>query len=131
MKIVYDKPKFWWLVRLLHPNVEWGDIAMSFGDTIYTAKTMPAHVLVHEKTHIRQMRESKLLGVLFSLGYGVSKRLRLRWELEAYIEQYRYIRDSVSDKNAVEKARKVLAKELAGPIYKNMITYERALQLII
>lgn len=128
MKIRYEQPWFWPIVQHFQPGVDFEKIAISFGDTIYCAKTIPAHLLVHEKVHVKHMRESKFFGVIYYLRYALSMKFRRKCELEAYQAQFDYIRDSHSDKNLVEKARVELAKYMASDVYPGMITFEEALQ---
>ena len=74
-------------------------------------------LLEHEKVHARQFWRT--LG-LFSIGYALSKRLRLKYELEAYKEQLKYY--------AVDK-KPAFASFLATK-YDLDITQEEALKLL-
>jgi hypothetical protein len=130
MRIVYKKPWFWFLVKLFQPDVDFDNVAMSFGDTIYCSRTISAHQLVHEQVHVKHMRESKVIGILYFIAYAFSRKFRRECEIEAYQAQFDYIRNSHSDKELIEKARIQLAKHISSDVYPGMITYEEALQEI-
>jgi len=126
MKIKNRPPKLYWLVRLFFPDYDFKTTtAFTFGDTIYCDKKLSEDVLVHERIHLRQMRHSNLYGTVHFLRCWWSKDFFYRTELEAYREQYKYIKHWYKRDISVG-----LARSLTHPIYGN-IRYSQALMDIL
>lgn len=115
-----QKPKLWFLVRLFHPNAEWGNVAFAFGDTIYSNTGLSYEIEAHEHVHLAQMKYSKLWGVVHFIRYTFSRAYRLDSELEAYRHQIRFMK---GDRSYVRK----IAAQISSKVYGNMITYQEAL----
>lgn len=120
MKIKYRKPLFWFLVKIFNPNAKWGEVILTFGDTIYTSRVLTAAQEAHEKIHLKQQHYSKLFAIYDSLRSLVDKEYYLKCEIEAYQVQ-----------NKIERNPQLYAAHLSSSIYNNLISYEEALKLFL
>lgn len=106
VKIVNRPPRLQWIVRLFFPGYDFSRVVgFAFGDTIYTRfDPLPDYNLVHEKVHLRQMRYSKLWGVIHFIRFALSRKFRYKTEVEAYGEEYRFIKNKYGEKVARQAA---------------------------
>jgi hypothetical protein len=82
----------------------------------------------HEAVHIRQQKE---IGVeKWWSRYCIDKNFRTSQEIEAYQAQYRSGKKLIKDKNHLARWTSVLAKELSGDLYGNILSYNQALAAI-
>lgn len=106
------------------------DTIISFGPHIFVPTSKPLSlqpdILVHEKTHLKQMHYSYFYGTLVMIGYLFIPSVRYKLELEAMAEQIRYVRSTCKDKSQVEAFTHQLARALSSESYKNMVPYEKA-----
>ncbi len=128
MKIVYDYPPNYTdiLVRfgLLNESV-----IFTYGDTIYspTAQEIPPHLEVHEKVHMHQQGNDP---ASWWERYLLEDEFRLSQEVEAYHEQYQFVRQDVKDPNRRTRLLMKIASDLSGPMYGNIVTHRQALNMI-
>lgn len=117
------------------PNIEkirsvFPDIApravFTYGDTMFIQDTKPVevaeHLVQHEMTHTLQQGEYP---EVWWNKYLSDVEFRLSQEIEAYGRQYRYIYDRTLNKYAKE-ALMMLAIDLSGPMYGNLLTFGEA-----
>lgn len=114
MKILNRPPKLQWLIKLFFPGYDFDRVvAFAFGDTIYTHfDPIADYDLIHEKVHLRQMRYSKLYGIIHFIKFFFSRRFRYKTELEAYQEEYKYIQ-KIAPNQGYQAAQK-FAEVLSG-----------------
>ena len=112
MRIINRPPKLQWIVKAFFPGYDFSKVIFAFGDTIYAAKPLASYNLVHEKVHLRQMKYSKLYGIIHFIRFVLSKKFRYQSELEAYQEEYKYIKKIAPQ--AADKCARGFAKILAG-----------------
>lgn len=106
-----------------------GHIIVTYGENIHVkGGYITNELFAHEVTHIMQQKEEG--PIRWWLRYFVDKDFRLKQELEAYQNQYRYILDQMKDKNVRYKHLLFMAKCLSGQMYGNMMTPEEAVKLI-
>lgn len=136
MRIVNRPPKLQWILRLFFRGYDFNKVAaFSFGDTIYTKQNpLPDYNLVHEQTHLEQMRHSKVYAILHFIRFVLSRKFRYKTELEAYQREYGYIKKIAPD--AASRAAHEFAKVLAGEgknafVYGKVIDYDIALFSIL
>lgn len=92
----------------------------AWDEVIYCNHDLPNHLIIHERTHHEQQRS---YGLDYWLeNYLKDKKFRLRMEIQAYVQQIRFI----SDRNQKAMIRIQCAKDLSSPLYDNLITYEEA-----
>lgn len=92
------------------------NVVFTYGDTVYNPNgdSIPDHLEAHEATHVEQQAISgpeswwKL--------YLNSPRFRLEQELEAYINQYRYIKEHYGRQDRIGLLKKI-AGDLASELY--------------
>lgn len=128
MKIKYKNPWFFFILKWFFPGLDPESSIITFGDTIYSKRGFPDDVLIHEGVHIKQQHGSKIFAVFFTILFIASPKFRLKVELEAYREQYRSLVGICPNlaKGVLDRS----ARDLSGPLYNNLITYERAIALI-
>lgn len=100
------------------------DTIFAYDNVIYSNNNLPEHLIIHEKVHIRQQNEKGLDEWVFF--FLKNPAFRLEQELEAYREQL----DSIKDRNLKALVRMESAKNLSGGLYGDIITFQKALELL-
>ena len=105
------------------------DVVFAFGDVLYnpSGNKVPSDLMVHEETHGKQQKNEVMK---WWEKYLKNKEFRLSQEIEAYQNQYQYFKEHCRSSLVLVKYLDFLAKELSSEMYGNMISYEKALQLI-
>lgn len=86
-KIVSKRP-WWWFIT----GRKWGEVAMTFGDTIYCQEDkLRPDILVHELVHVRQHKESKLYAFYILMRSTLDNDFYEKLEREAKNAQIKYI----------------------------------------
>lgn len=100
----------------------------TYGNTIYSPRGNPiaGHLLHHEQVHMKQQRAG---AEEWWHRYLVDPEFRLSQELEAYREQYKFIKTNYGREDR-RVLLKHIVKDIASPMYGSMITKELAKQLI-
>lgn len=80
-------------------------------------------VLIHEEIHLRRVRNTNLIIYIFK--FLVSRKFRLEAELEAYKEQFKYLK-----RHGLKYDLEKVAKDLSGKKYFWLTSYENAKALI-
>ena len=128
MKIVQGfPPNYDAIKKALNPNVS---AVFTYGDTIYCPYyqgTLPYHLIVHETTH--QVQQGTNPEGWWKL-YLVNPDFRLSQELAAYRAQYKHFAMG-RDRNDAARFLYVLAHDLASAMYGNIITLDKAVDLIM
>jgi aminoglycoside N3'-acetyltransferase len=120
-KDIYDKA-----VKLFGANFNKGT-TFTIGETIHCKDGMTEDLLVHEKVHIKQQgkRYRKWWDKYFN-----DKEFRLQEELEAYREQYKWVKENIKNRNQQSKYLLFFAESLSGKMYGNLIDKQEALRII-
>lgn len=109
-------------------GVNWDDnIIFTYGDTIYCKTDIPEDLKVHEATHIRQQKSG---AKEWWDRYLNDNAFRLDQEVEAYKNQYNYLKIVIKDRNKLFLHKHRIAKDLSSYIYGNIISYSDALALL-
>lgn len=99
----------------------------TYGNTVYSPSgtKLPPHLVEHEHTHVEQQTDPEA----WWSRYLADPQFRLEQELEAYRAQYKFI---VNNLNRAERRRlvKKISKDLASPLYGNIISSREAEELI-
>lgn len=108
-------------------DIEGRQIVFAYGNFLYnpTGLIIPDHLMAHEETHERQQVALGSIDAWWRR-YLHEPAFRLEQEIEAYREQYRYVKRNVKDRNAVARFLHAIAIDLAGPIYGNITSYAEA-----
>lgn len=130
MRIVYEQPP----ARIYEACVEQFGVSFddgvvwTYGDAIHTKYLLRPDVGAHEKVHIKQQ---KAMGVIeWWDKYLGDPQFRFDQELEAYQEQWRFIKKNVKSRNDQFNFLKQIARDLSGPMYGGLLSYQEALKKI-
>lgn len=133
VKVKTEKPKIYDRLKEKFPSIDWEKgLAIVVGDVIYSKYKLPNHVLAHELVHVRQQLDY-VDGVKgWWDEYLTSDNFRFEQELEAYVTQVRYIREHTdqSSRNWRRQMINALALDLASSMYGNVVSYEKAVELL-
>lgn len=130
LKIVYSKPPQWIWDRAEKefglskiPNMQ---PVFTYGNTIYSPWPNPIDdaLMAHEAVHSYQ-QGSDPEG--WWKKYFDLKEFRLAQEIEAYRAHYKAAKITLKDGNALARFKNTIAKDLSGPMYGNLMTYQAAL----
>ncbi len=123
MKIVKDWPPNIDTIRLfLKPNK---GAVFCYGDTIYnpSGKELTADVIYHEEVHSKQQGDNP---EAWYTEYLRNPAFRLREELEAYGQQWLFVKEKVKDAKLREWIKENMALALSGEEYGTLISYGQA-----
>lgn len=130
MLISNSKPAIY---QVLHDRfgVEWDKgIIITYGDTVYCKNDIAEDFKVHEFTHVTQQKE--IGPIEWWKKYLDDPDFRLRMEVEAYRNQVKYIREHTESTTRDWRRDRIdsLAQSLSSFVYGNLVTYQKALDLI-
>lgn len=91
---------------------------------IYCDGHLTEDLLVHELVHLRQQEQIGLKEWVYDFLYDPEKRLE--YEVEAYREQLK----SIKDRNHRTRAYFTAARQLSSPLYGSIISYADALKIL-
>lgn len=115
---------------------EFGDIAnqavFTFGPKCYnpTGRTMSPDLIKHEEVHVEQQEASEDVAVLWWKRYLQDPEFRLDQEAEAYAAQYKFLCQSIKDKNQRFRLLMDISNILSGPLYGNIISSGDAMRKV-
>lgn len=101
----------------------------AYGDTLYNPSGLPISqdLMIHEETHERQ-QEAYGRDQWWAM-YLENGKFRLTQEVEAYREQYKFIKTVLNRKGRIG-ALNVFAENLSSALYGNIINKKEAKELI-
>ena len=110
-------------------NVDWEKgIVFTVGDKIYCKFKLRQDLITHEKTHIKQQAE---IGVdIWWDKYLSDDSFRYDEELEAYRNQYRWIKHNIKDRNKQNDMLHSFARDLSGGMYGGLVSMSEAVNAI-
>lgn len=129
MKIVREYPPNIDEIRsILKPDEH---TVFTYGDTLYCPNLpadveVPDNLLVHEETHAKQQEKDK---DKWWFDYLSDHAFRLAVELEAYSNQYQYVKAN-SNREQTRRFLHAIASDLASPMYGSVITTQEAKEAI-
>lgn len=91
---------------------------------VYTDYPLTEDLAVHENVHLRQQQEVGLIEWIYDFLYNPEKRLE--YEIEAYREQLK----SIKDRNHRTRVYFESARNLSSSLYGNIISYQDALKAL-
>lgn len=101
----------------------------TYGDTVYDPYGgITDDLIVHEQTHIEQQGGNDVQAGLWWKLYLADPEFRLKEEISAYVNQYKYLCKRIKDRNKRFRILNDIAGYLSGPIYGNAISKSDALQ---
>ena len=96
----------------------------ALGEFIYTNYPLTPDLLIHELVHLRQQEQIGVKEWVYDFLYVPERRLE--FELEAYREQLK----SIKDREKRNKIRHESARNLSSALYGNIITKDDAFTLL-
>lgn len=109
-------------------GVDFENTVFTHGHTIHSKHPMEQHLVEHERTHAKQQSD---YGVIeWWDRYLEDDDFRYEQELEAYQVQYKWIKKHIKNRNDAFKLLRMIAKDLSGPMYGNICSYQTALTKI-
>jgi hypothetical protein len=100
------------------------NIIFAYNDIIYTNFELPEHLIIHEKTHLKQQQKIGLDKWVDS--YLGDNDFRMKVEIEAYRNQLK----SVKDRNQRNLLKISCARDLSSTLYDNITSYENAIKYL-
>jgi len=122
-KKIYEKAKELW-------GVDFENTIFTVGHKIYAKYGLPPDLMAHELVHVKQQDEYKGGWKAWWKRYFEDAQFRLEQETEAYREQYKYILNTVKDKNKQARVLMMIAQILSGKQYGNLIGYSEAIRIL-
>ena len=108
-------------------GVEWKDIAIVYGDTIYSPKPVEDDILAHEMVHVRQ--QTAMGAEAWWKRYLEDPGFRLDQELEAYHAQYQFWKDHIKNREMLSRVLARMAHDLCS-MYRLKLTPDVARSMI-
>lgn len=100
------------------------ETVFALGEDIYTDYNLTPDLLIHENVHLRQQAEVGVKEWVYDFLYLPDKRLE--YEVEAYREQLK----SIKDRNHRARVRWQSAINLSSSLYGNIISRQEAFDLL-
>ncbi len=108
-------------------KLKWEDgLVITYEDTVYSSVPLSEDLQIHEATHIKQQTE--MGAEIWWSKYLIDKEFRLSQELEAYQNQWDFIKKNYNRQN-----RKYLFKHITksmADLYGGMCTEQEAISLL-
>lgn len=109
-------------------DVSWDKgLIITYGDTYHCKHDIPDHFIAHEEVHMRQQKEYGI--EMWWHNYLLHPDFRLFQEVEAYRAQLSFVLERYGREKFL-----VIYRECAGllssAIYDNLVTFDRALELL-
>lgn len=129
MEIRIEQPPLFDRIVEVFPNAVKHGVLFCWGGTIYNPSniTIPAYLIAHENVHRKQ--QGKEPGFWWEK-YLLDKDFRLAQEIPAHQEEYREYGLQFSHRNMRRQALRVIAERLSGPLYGNMLSFEKAKAIV-
>ncbi len=130
MTVIFKYPPNYAEICKALPGVKLNQgVVFTYGEDVYVPNGKPLvdHVSVHEAIHIVQQRQRGRDS--WWEWYLMDPKFRLREEVEAYRNQWEFLKNNYSRSDR-RKILKKLAHSLCGPIYGNAVNYDEAKELI-
>lgn len=128
MKIVKDYPPNIAAIREKF-DLRGKNVVFTYGDKLYvpSGAGIPDNLMKHEETHTKQ--QGKDVEGWWDR-YLVDNQFRLEQEVEAYQAQYKYVVENGASRQVKRDFLQYIARDLSGPIYGHVVSFEQAKQLI-
>lgn len=131
-QISTEKPPVWDRLVEAFPNLQWKDIAITYGGVIYSPNPVEDNVLAHELVHVRQQAGKN--ADEWMERYIADPEFRYKQELLAYQVEYKFLTNNYQGRDFAENSTKHLkrmAETLSGPLYNNIVTFGQAVNDIV
>lgn len=125
MKISHEKPPNWEIL-VARFGVSWGNVVVTYGDTIHCKATLPPDLLAHESVHIEQQKNPEE----WWKRYMEDTTFRREQEIAGYKAQMKYLKTVLKNRNDLHRVRVRIACALSGYQYGHCISYDEAFKAI-
>lgn len=127
---VQKAPIFSWLKKTF--PIDEKITLLTYGDAIYVPfdGALTPDLRIHELNHCRQQGFNQADASNWWEKYLNEPEFRYSQELEAYREQYKFLKQHIKDRNKLFKELHRLAVDLSGPAYGKIVNYMVAIQEI-
>ena len=128
MKIVHEEPPNHAAIIARFGKLKNG-VIFTYGDTIYspTAQEISRNLEVHETVHMHQQGDNP---EGWWERYLLDDKFRLSQEVEAYHEQYKFVRTEIKDPNLRTRFLMKISTDLSSSMYGNIVTHRQVLSMI-
>jgi hypothetical protein len=116
-QIKYQRPKLYWLVKLLFPDYDFARHYLTFYRTIYVSRGINEVALAHELVHVQQQGSSRINAIMYVIKYWLDAKFRYQSELAGYRAEYQAFKHKTNDFGRVADYAAYLAKCLMQPVY--------------
>lgn len=116
-QIRYQKPRLYWIVRILFPSYDFRNHYLTFYRTIYVSKGINEASLAHELVHVQQQGSSRLHAILHVIKYRLSSNFRYQSELAGYRAEYNAFKHKTHNSRNENFYLVQLTNHLMNPIY--------------
>lgn len=124
IKIVNSYPPNFDLIKTMMPHAN-ETHTYCYGDTIYVpdGHTVPPDIVFHESIHTKQQGKDP---DAWWHRFVTDPDFRLEQEIQAYGEQYKWVREHVMGARFQKWVLENMAKALSGHAYGDLISYAKA-----
>lgn len=131
MEIIKTYPPNIETIRKAIPGAPLHLAVFAWGDKIYNpgGKPVGPDVVAHEEQHGRQHEAFEGGPEAWWVKYLADSTFRLEQEVEAYHAQYIFVKER-SSRQVARDFLKRIARDLSGPMYGNLCSFETAKTLI-
>jgi hypothetical protein len=131
--LLTHKPPIYDEIVKRFPAVDWNNgIIITYDGFVYTKSAwLSDDLFVHEATHIAQQSEFPGGADKWWSKYFSDTDFRLSQEIEAYKNQWKYLKETVKDKNKLTRYRYQIVEDLSSAIYGNMISPGVAMRMFM
>jgi len=104
-------------------------VVFTYGDILYvpSGNRIPKDLKVHEKVHTEQQGDDP---EAWWERYLEDDAFRLEQELEAYKKQFNFYKNNCKIKKQIPLFLDEITRVLSGPVYGNIISFDKAKKLI-
>lgn len=124
MKFSKEKPPIWDRLQKAF-NVEWGTVAVTYGDTVHTKNELDPSIVIHEAVHSARQKNP----ADWWERYLRDSKFRFGEELLAYRKQYEYLAATTPNRDVLARHLFNLSRDLVR-LYDLPITQQEAIKLI-
>lgn len=130
MKVVFARPPNYDAIAAVFPLRN--GIVFTYGDTCFNPDggTLTADLRVHEGRHCIQQENNPVRAATWWDLYLSNPEFRLSQEIEAYGDQYAFIRAAIKERNKAAGFLHNFATVLSSPLYGSMVSLGDAMRMI-
>lgn len=110
-------------------DISWGNTIFAYDPHIHTANSISDDIVEHELIHIKQQRDFGGVEKWWKV-YLENDEMRLKWEIEAYRVQYKFLKEIGMERNELFRHVHFWATQLSGESYGKIISYTGAIKNI-